>query len=101
MKDTLLSKPLPWAGALALSFAAIGCADREHIRDDFGAKARTFFLRQRVHETAAVDSPTGLDSEEASLIQARYRDSLGGGNASTDDSEQVMVLEAPAKQKGK
>jgi hypothetical protein len=85
-------------GSLLLAGA---CADREHIRDDFGVKARAFQQKQHVHAEATEGSPTGLDSEEAALIQAQYRKSLSGG-ASTDESGDVLVIEQPkAAAKGK
>lgn len=76
------------------------CADREHIRDDFGVRNRAFLQKQHVHAEAAEGSPTGLDSEEAAMIQAKYRDSMGAEAAGEDD--QVLVIQEPKKgSKGK
>lgn len=92
MNETTLRRGLLRTGALLLVLAASGCADRTNIRDDFGVKVRAFYVKQRVHETAALDSPTGLDSEEAALIQANYRASMGG-KAPAQQSQQVLVLD--------
>ena len=73
----------------------MGCANREHIRDDFGERTRAFLGKQRVYPTAAADSPGGLDSEEAALIHGAYRESMGGNNAPVQKSERVLVLEQP------
>ena len=81
------------ACASLLGFAG-ACVNREHIRDDFGIKARAFLQKQHVHAEAAMDAPTGLDSEEASLIQGTYRKDLGGGTT-VDKSSDVMILEQP------
>jgi hypothetical protein len=81
-----------------LAVAMMGCANREHIRDDFGERTRMFLAKQRVYPTAAVDSPGGLDSEEASLIHGAYRKSMGGASSKpVQKSERVLVLEQPQK----
>ena len=51
---------------------------------------RTFSVKQRVHRTAALGSPTGLDSEEAALIHESYRKNLGGSEAK--GSDRVLLL---------
>lgn len=91
--------PLYWTCGAALCLAS-ACANREHIRDDFGVKSRTFLQRQHVHAEASTDSPTGLNSEEAALIQASYRESMGGGAAPAED-DQVLVIEKPKAGKSK
>lgn len=70
-----------------------GCADRTHIRDDFGERVYGFYLAQRVHEHAAVDSPSGLDAEEAGIIQAKYRKSMGGGSGSAGTGQMMQFSE--------
>lgn len=96
---------LAWTcgAALCLAFLCLAgaCANREHIRDDFGAKARGFLQKQHVYTTAATGSPTGLDSEEAALIQQTYRKDMGGGEAAAEESDQVLVIEQPKAGKGK
>jgi hypothetical protein len=91
---------VPWLLAAALLGLAGACANREHIRDDFGVKTRTFLTKQHVHAEAATDSPTGLDSEEAALIQSSYRNKLGG-DARPGESDQVLVIEEPKASKEK
>jgi hypothetical protein len=89
-----------WA---ALALAA--CANREHMSEDYGRKSRVFFARQHVHDKATAGSPSGLDSEEAALIQASYRESLGAEQASpsASSSSRVLLIEEPkdAKQSKK
>lgn len=74
-----------------------GCASREHMSEDYGRKSRVFFARQHVHNAPATGSPAGLDSEEAALIQASYRESLGAppAPAANASSSRVLVLEEP------
>jgi hypothetical protein len=80
------------AGALL----ALGCADREHIRDDYGQRVREFQSKQRVYAHAASGGPTGLDSEESSAIHKSYRTGLGGKAAATPRDNRVLILgEAP------
>ena len=78
-----------------------GCANREHIRDDFGARTRTFLGAQHVYSVAAEDVPRGLDSEEASIIHGNYRESLGGAKAgpTKQSSDRVLLLRDPPKEK--
>ena len=80
--------------AIAL-LALAGCANREHMSEDYGRKTRTFFARQHVNQTPAQGSPAGLDSEEAALIQASYRESLGAPKAASpsDSTSRVLLLE--------
>jgi len=82
-------------GSLGLTLG--GCADRTQIRDEYGQSVRAFYVAQRVHDDAALESPTGLDSEEAALIQQQYRAGMGGG-ADAPKSQQVLVLEPPKDQ---
>jgi len=72
-----------------------GCANREHMSENYGKQSRTFFARQHVHPTATSGSPAGLDSEEAALIQTSYRKTLGAPSApaQSNTSSRVLLLE--------
>lgn len=80
-----------------VALLASACADREHIRDDYGQQVRLFQSKQRVYAQAATGGPTGLDSEESAVIHKGYRTSLGGKSAGgARDSNRVLILgEAP------
>ena len=84
------------ATALATLIAvtsAGGCTRQAHTRSDFGVAARTTFDRQA---RAASRGPTqGLDSEEASAIEERYREALGkrGALPRNDPRSSVLLLE--------
>lgn len=89
------AQPGIWLAILGtLLLAAVGCADREHMNDDYGKRNRMFFAKQHVSPTAAEGAPTGLDSEEAAVIQSTYQSGLGkDGEAGEKGSSQVLVLE--------
>lgn len=78
------------------AFALLGaaCADREHIRDDYGQRVRTFPAMQRVYAQAAVGTPTGLDSEESAVIHKSYRAGLSGkaGGGGAREGSRVLIL---------
>jgi uncharacterized lipoprotein NlpE involved in copper resistance len=81
--------------ASAVAVSLLGCANREHMSDTYGRSSRAFFAKQHVYAQAAPGAPTGLDSEESALIQARYRKSLTGssGDASSmEPSSRVLLL---------
>ena len=82
--------------ACGLASLAGACADREHIRDDYGQHVRAFQNRQRVYAQAAVGAPTGLDSEESAVIHKSYTTGLSGkaGTATQNDSR-VLILGDP------
>ena len=101
MNAPRLRLPIVLCACASLSGFVGACANREHIRDDFGLKARTFLQKQHVHAEAAIDAPTGLDSEEASLIQGTYRKDMGGGEGKGDESSDVMIIEKPKGQSAK
>jgi hypothetical protein len=86
-------------GLLVIASALLvtgGCANREHIRDDYGERVRTFQNKQRVYAHAASGGPTGLDSEESSAIHKSYRTGLGGKAGATPRENRVLILgEAP------
>src|SRR6185503_7214964 len=93
MKRTRIQTTL-WAVLAigAASFAA-ACADREHIRDDYGQHVRAFQNRQRVYAQAATGTPTGLDSEESAVIHKSYRSGLSGkSGGEARDSSRVLIL---------
>jgi hypothetical protein len=75
--------------AMLLSFAG-ACGSREHMNDDFGKRSRLFLAKQHVYAQAATGSPSGVDSEEAALIQGNYRKALGG-------EEQQEKQDAPSR----
>ena len=65
-----------------------------HRRDGFGVANHAFFDRQA--EATRTGTTTGLDPEEAALIHARYRETLGGraaasGKATPESS--VLILQ--------
>lgn len=84
-----------------LSFLAVsllaGCGPREHIREDFGRIFRQAFAQQRVWPEAATGNPLGLDSEEASVIHATYRNNLSGGKGAGGGDQKVLLLDAAPK----
>ena len=85
-------------GLILLATALLAACDREHMSDNYGKQSREFFARQHVHAKAAEGSPKGLDSEESSLIQASYRESLGGqtqNNTTAASSNVLMLQESP------
>ena len=71
------------------------CGSRPHMGDNYGRQSRTFFARQHVRPTAVRGSPDGLDSEEAALIRATYKASLGGDNQrpEPDAASRVLLLQ--------
>ncbi|MGD8860487.1 MAG: hypothetical protein PVI30_10795 [Myxococcales bacterium] len=77
---------------LAVAAMASGCANREHIRDDFGERTHKWYGAQRAHATATAEPPSGLDSEEAAMIHGQYRKDLGGGEADVSEKQQVLIL---------
>jgi hypothetical protein len=71
------------------------CASREHINEDYGKRSRLFFAKQHVYAKAATGSPSGVDSEEAELIQGNYRKALGGEPQEAQDKDapsRVLLL---------
>ena len=81
--------------ALALAGCCLGGCIREHHLDNYGRQSRAFFSRQHVQVVAADGSPSGLDSEEAALIKASYRRSLGEkeGEADSKLGSRVLLVE--------
>ena len=81
----------------ALALSAVACADREHIRDDYGEHVRLFQSKQRVYAQATSGGPTGLDSEEAAAIPKSYRTSLGvkSSGAAPAGSRVLMLGDGP------
>lgn len=87
--------------ALLGSLAAVGCASREHMSEDFGRQNREYYANQRVSSTPSQESPAGLDSEEAAAIRDRYRAGLGPEEKGkqADNLSRVLVLEEPSDAK--
>lgn len=82
--------------ASLLALLGTGCADREHIRDDYGQRVRAFQVKQRVYAQAASGGTVGLDSEESAAIHKAYRTGLSGKGSGGGDSNRVLILgEAP------
>jgi len=80
----------------ALLVSLVGCANREHMRDDYGKEVREFYAKQRVYAQAVPEPPTGLDSEEAAGIHASYRKSIAGSTAAPADANaRVLMLREP------
>lgn len=80
---------------MALGMAFISCTVRDHRLTDYGKHSREFFARQHVFSEGAVETPSGLDSEEAAAIHGSYRQSLAGGKgrqSARDDSAKVLLL---------
>jgi len=78
------------AGTLTLA----SCGAREHLRRGFGNENGLAFARQRIAPQAATGNPLGLDPDEASAIQGRYRKALGGEECqSTAAPSQVLLLQ--------
>jgi hypothetical protein len=84
-------KTLVVAGCFALGLAS-ACTPREHIRDDYGQLNRKFFSMQRIYAKAAEGAPRGLDSEEAALIGASYRNQIGGESKEKPDAASRVLL---------
>jgi hypothetical protein len=70
------------------------CANRQHMSEDHGKSSRLFFAKQHVYARAATGSPSGVDSEEAQVIQANYRKALGAEpqNAQDKDAPSRVLL---------
>lgn len=86
------------AGLLALGG---GCADREHLRKDYGRRFHQRLIKQRIYRTAASGIPKGLDSEEAALIHAGYRKQMGGRQAREPSDSPAKVLLVQDTKKGR
>ena len=69
------------------------CGSRQHMSEGYGEQSHRFFVKQRVNANATQGSPSGLDSEEAALIQSSYKNSLGHERAPTEASSRVMLLQ--------
>lgn len=84
--------------SLPCLICALCACDRQHLSDNYGRRSREFFSRQHVYSDATAGSPHGLDSEEAALIQANYRVTLGADerNASPSEASQVLLLQENA-----
>jgi hypothetical protein len=67
--------------------------------DNYARKSRLFFAKQHVYAQATTESPSGVDSEEAELIQQNYRKALGGQQQMQQQQEQnasrVLILREP------
>ena len=87
-------KTLCFASLLCgLASFSSACADREHIRDDYGQRVRAFQAKQRVYARAASGSLNGLDSEESAAIHKSYRSGLSGASAGGGrDDSRVLIL---------
>lgn len=84
----------PWIVAVVFAVAiAPGCGRRAHTRADYGLANRAFFNRQA--QQAGRGAAQGLDSEEASAIHQRYRESIGkrGVQQRNDPRSSVLILE--------
>jgi hypothetical protein len=77
----------------------LGCGDRSHMSDGYGRSSRAFFAKQHVYAQASTGAPVGLDSEESSMIQARYKKTISGGSGSgsgqAEESSRVLLLQDP------
>jgi hypothetical protein len=83
---------------LGLLGVAAGCGPREHIRPDFGKYTHQYWARQQIWHEPAKGSPLGLDSEEAAVINASYRKSIGGAaaqEAAGSPSRVLLLQEGP------
>jgi hypothetical protein len=82
------------AAALAL---ATGCADRTHLRADYGGSVHGAFAAQAANPDAGrkPGSLPGLDGQEASIIARNYYMSLTPKATTADD--RGMLLVAPTK----
>ncbi|MCC6751848.1 MAG: hypothetical protein IT371_29615 [Deltaproteobacteria bacterium] len=80
------------------------CGPREHLREDYGRQTRQFWTRQKINREAATGNPLGLDSEEAVLIQGRYRKTIGGSEATGEVGKgspaRVLLLQEGKDGKG-
>jgi hypothetical protein len=95
MKRTCVENLIPLLACVA-ALLAVACADREHIRDDYGQRVRAFQSKQRAYARAATGTPTGLDSEEAAIIHKGYRSDLAGkGEGSGREGNRVLILGEP------
>jgi hypothetical protein len=61
---------------------------------NYGTSTRTFFAKQRVYFDPSEETPTGLDSEEAALVHAAYRKSMGDDKRTAKDpASRVLLLQ--------
>jgi len=77
--------------SLALALPVGGCAEH-YVR---GRQVRAYFVAQRVNPRGISGGPAGLDSEEASLIHARYRAAMSPEEAPAqrDQGADVLVIQ--------
>lgn len=76
----------------------VGCTYVEHLRDDHAKQNRLFFARQKVFPEAAKGNPMGLDSEEATVIHAKYNKQLSEGTRTpAPEPARVLLLKEPKK----
>lgn len=84
------------------ALGALACGPRLHIGEDFGKASQEFYRRQAVHEMAAKEAPSGLDSEEAAIVHGNYQRKMSGTAAPAPGAQsQVLILEEPKGEKKK
>ncbi len=71
---------------------AASCGSREHMASEYGNRSDEYWKRQKVYADVQSETPKGLDSEEAALVQASYRKDMGGGGQPQQTSK-VLLLE--------
>lgn len=99
-----MSASLNLKSALCIAIASVSlgaCASREHMNPEYGKRSRYFFAKQHVYAQAATGSPSGVDSEEAAVIQANYRKALGAQQQESDQNapSRVLILREPSNAK--
>ena len=78
--------------ALGAALLSPACGRREHIRAGYGSEIRAFLHNQKQPKQAP--STEGLDSEEAALIHANYRKTLGDtAPPARQETTQVLLLQ--------
>jgi hypothetical protein len=96
------SSKFAWFGiAVGSLLLACACGSREHMNPEHGQRSRFFFAKQHVYAQASTGSPSGVDSEEAAVIQDNYRKALGAQQPNTDQNapSRVLLLREPANGK--
>ena len=86
-----MSNGIVWFLMIVFGFLFAACSSREHMETEYGNRSEEFWKRQKVYADVQEETPKGLDSEEAALVQASYRKDMGGGVQPQKDSRVILL----------